>query len=415
MQAETLTQICPLCRRAAASEDGLPGTRLCGECRAMLDPILPRAGFVQADYAVVSGGAATLAAASALPLAHEADFDETAFAPAVGTDEAFELSNEDAFALNEDQAVAASFNAPVVADAPAEAAPASFAQPFKPTVSEAFITPDHYEAPEVFIVPDQYEDDVEPAITATPFEPPAAPVYAAQAGAVAEIAEHESELSVAASPPAGLLDEEAAAPTATPADPWEDPLPAWEYSRSEWPLLVKDERKAATSRLKWPLVVAVVVIGIAAATYFFFFKSRGEAPIAQQSLTVPLEPPPLPASPAASPTPQPSATPAATEEIKAPAPAPTNPAEESQWKHALQAMASPNESEANAFAERLKTAAIPAYVVRAEVSGHVWYRVRVGRFATVEEAQRYAAEARNRARAAGVALKELQVTAYDKP
>src|SRR6185369_4686384 len=86
-----------------------------------------------------------------------------------------------------------------------------------------------------------------------------------------------------------------------------------------------------------------------------------------------------------------------------------------QWKHALQAMASPNEAEANGFAERLKSAAIPAYVVRAEVSGHVWYRVRVGRFATAEEAQRYAAEARNRARAAGVALKDLQVTAYDKP
>jgi hypothetical protein len=371
----------------------------------MLDPILPRAGFVQTDYAVVSGGVATLASASALPLAHEAEFDEAAFAPSAGTDEAFELLNDDAFALNEDHA----------ATAPADTARATFAPPFNPPVSEAFITPDQYEVPEVFLVPDPYEDDVEPATAAAPVEPPAAPAYAAQASAVADLAAHESAPPVVATPPAGLADEEAAAPTAAPADPWDDPLPAWEYSRSEWPLLVKDEKPTAASRLKWPLVAVVVVIGMAAATYFFFFKSRGEAPIAQQTLTVPSEQPPLPAPPAASPPPQTSATPAATEEIKAATPAPASPAAEGQWKHALQAMASPVESEANAFVERLKTAAIPAYVVRAEVSGHVWYRVRVGRFTTVEEAQRYAAEARNRARAAGIALKELQVTAYDKP
>src|SRR5438105_9592787 len=113
MQAETLTRICPLCRRSADDENGAPGTRLCGECRAMLDPILPRAGFVQPDYAVALGGVATLASTSAQPLAHAADLDEAAFAPAAGTDEDFEL-------LIEDEEVAAPFNAQPMDNASAE-------------------------------------------------------------------------------------------------------------------------------------------------------------------------------------------------------------------------------------------------------------------------------------------------------
>ncbi|MFL6212385.1 MAG: SPOR domain-containing protein [Blastocatellia bacterium] len=404
MQAETLTRICPLCRRSADDENGAPGTRLCGECRAMLDPILPRAGFVQPDYAVALGGVATLASTSAQPLAHATDLDESAFSPAAGTDEDFEL-------LSEDEEVAAPFNAQPMDNASAEATQTAFTQPFKPTVSEAFITPDQYEEPEVFIAPDQYEDDVESPPAAASFSPPVAPTYAEQVSNVAETTIDESASSVAAAQTAELSVEEAAAP----ADPWDDPLPAWEYSHSEWPLLVKDEPTAVASRLKWPIAAALVILAIAAATYFFFFKPRGEAPVTQQALTVPVGQSPPTAPPVASPTPEASATPATIEETKAAMPTPTNPAAEGQWKHALQAMASPNESEANAFAERLKTAAIPAYVVRAEVSGHVWYRVRVGRFTTIEEAQHYGAEARNRARAAGVALKDLQVTAYDKP
>jgi cell division septation protein DedD len=411
MQAETLTRICPLCRRAADDAHDAPGTRLCSDCRAMLAPILPRAGAVQPDYAVAFG-AATLAQATTPPLAREVDFDEAAFAPAAGIDEDFALPDED----EEDDAP---FDAQPAAAAPAEAAQAAFAQPFEATASEAFITPDLYEEPEAFIAPDQYEDDIEPtADTAAPLASPVAPAHAEQAGFVAEATAYESAPATVVAPSADLSAdlsaEEATAPAAPPADPWDDPLPAWEYSHREWPLLVKDEPPSVASRLKWPLV-AVLVIGIAAAAYFIFLRRHGEATVTQQALTVPVEQVPPPAPPAASPTPQASAAPAATEETKAAAPAPANPAAEGQWKHALQAMASPNEGEANAFADRLKTAAIPAYVVRAEVNGHVWYRVRVGRFATAEEAQRYAVEARNRARAVGVVLKELQVTAYDKP
>lgn len=422
MQAETLTQTCPLCRRSATDAHDAPGTRLCRDCRSMLAPILPRAGAVQPDYAVALG-AAPLAQASAPVLAREVDFDELAFTPAAAIDENFAQ-------LDEDEEAVVFFNTPPAAGAPAEARPAAFAPSFKPTAPEAFVTPDLYEAPEVFIAPDQYEDDIEPATeTATPVTLPVAPAHAQQAAFVAEATADETapatvtvpaaDLSVEepatnTAPSADLFAEAAAAPAAPPADPWDDPLPAWEYSHNEWPLLVKDKPPSRVSRIKWPLV-AVLVIGIAAAAYFLFLRPHGEATATQQALTVPAEQSPAPAPPAAKPTPQANATPAAAQETKAAAQPPAGPAAEGQWKHALQAMASPVEGEANAFAERLKTAAIPAYVVRAEVNGHVWYRVRVGRFATAEEAQRYGAEARSRARAAGVALKELQVTAYDKP
>src|SRR5689334_14937054 len=94
MQAETLTRICPLCRRSADDAHDAPGTRLCGDCRAMLAPILPRAGAVQPDYAVALG-AATLAPASAAPLAREVDFDEAAFVPAARIGEDFSRLDED--------------------------------------------------------------------------------------------------------------------------------------------------------------------------------------------------------------------------------------------------------------------------------------------------------------------------------
>jgi cell division septation protein DedD len=79
-------------------------------------------------------------------------------------------------------------------------------------------------------------------------------------------------------------------------------------------------------------------------------------------------------------------------------------------------MASPNEGEATNMVARLQSAGLPAYVVRADLGNRgLWYRVRLGGFATHEEAQRFATEARSRAAAAGVQIKELQVTAYDKP
>src|SRR5581483_4574340 len=126
----------------------------------------------------------------------------------------------------------------------------------------------------------------------------------------------------------------------------------------EWPMLAKDERPSLISRLKWPLV-ALLVLAVAAAAYFLFIKPRGSAPQAgvQEPLTVPVAP--LPAAP-------PAQTPPATSSASASAqpetpPVPAGQAIDSQSKHTLQVMASPNEGEATGLVARLQSAGLPAY------------------------------------------------------
>ena len=392
-------------------------TRLCRDCRAMLEPILPRVGIVQTDYAVaLAGPAARPASGFSAALVHDADFDDVSFAPATSVAEDFALLDETA---------ADAFDVRPAANLPAATTRQAFAHDLYPPAPEVFTAPDWHEDPEVFIAPDQYEDHhvntmVDTVVDAAPSAPaimPLALTPALESRAARDDA-REGE------PDSHGLMVEAAGPAPLSADPWDDPLPAWEYSRSEWPLLVKEEKPSATSKLKWPLIAALVVV-LSAAVYFFFINRRGQSPSAQsnseagaqQPLTVPVESPkPVETSRPADASPATQASPAAATGNPAAPPASVSQATETQWKHALQAMASPNEAEANGFAERLKNAAIPAYVVRADLGSHgVWYRVRIGRFATPDEAQRYAAEARTRARIAGVALKDLQVTGYDKP
>lgn len=76
-----------------------------------------------------------------------------------------------------------------------------------------------------------------------------------------------------------------------------------------------------------------------------------------------------------------------------------------QGKHSLQAASFPDQSAAKGYAERLVRAGVPAYVVSADLGRRGrWYRVRVGRFESVEEAQKYAVQSRLRAQAAGLSL-----------
>jgi cell division septation protein DedD len=408
----------------------------------MLDPILPRAGLIQPDYAVaLAGSAASQTATFAAPLVHDVDFDDLAFAPAASLDEDFALL---------DEAVVDDFDARPAANAPAKTTQQAFVHQVNPHAPEVSIASDPYEDPDVFIAPNQYEeDDISTTTTSLAAAPAVAqPALYARADSVAEIETAEAaltgDLRADAAMPAlensaahiavhpgetdshGLMAEDAATvPATNPADPWEDPLPAWEYSRSEWPLLVKEQRPVVASRLKWPLIGSLVIIACAvAAVYFFFIKPRNETSVAQSieasaqpPLTVPVDQPkPADVPPAAANATTP-ANPAATADKNAAPPlASVSQVTDNQGKFALQAMASPNEGEANSFVERLKTAAIPAYVVRADLGSHgIWYRVRIGRFATPEEAQRFAAESRARARAVGVTLKDLQVTSFDKP
>jgi cell division septation protein DedD len=407
----------------------MPPTRLCRDCRTMLAPILPRAGLVQADYVVTRPAAPARQAIAVAPSAPDADFDDVAFAPAAGTGEGFALVNN---RFSDD--LSGDFRPQSVASAPVAATqPVSIPQA-TPLAPEAFIAPDQYEDGEVFNDTGQY---VGREISAPPNPPPAPIIPLDVLDDVASVAETTNGLPAAepradSLPPvfedqaapveahpgaadslAGIAEPQVAAETFAPADPWDDPLPAYEYSRNEWPMLAKEQPPSLISRLKWPLV-AFVVIAAAAAVYFLFIKPHGQTPGAstQEPLTVPVAP--LPTAPPASPAT--ATSPAPDSEKKETPPASVTQAIDSQSKHTLQAMASPNEAEANGMVERLKSAGLPAYVVRADLGSRgTWYRVRIGGFATHEEAQRFAAEARSRAAAAGVALKDLQVTAYDKP
>jgi cell division septation protein DedD len=86
-----------------------------------------------------------------------------------------------------------------------------------------------------------------------------------------------------------------------------------------------------------------------------------------------------------------------------------------QGNIALQAASLPNLAAARAFSEKLVRAGIPAYVVAADLGRRgTWYRVRVGRFATSAEAQAYAMQSRQRAKAAGMSI-ELIVSEYEMP
>lgn len=64
----------------------------------------------------------------------------------------------------------------------------------------------------------------------------------------------------------------------------------------------------------------------------------------------------------------------------------------------IQVRSSPNEADAKQFADSLKSAGFDAYVMRADLGGKgVWFRVRVGRFQSREEAQREMGKLRSHA------------------
>jgi cell division septation protein DedD len=232
-------------------------------------------------------------------------------------------------------------------------------------------------------------------------------------------------------PPAGVegqVDDLQAIRDEVSADPWENPLPAWEHSQNEWPVLVGPRRGGLFARFKAPIVV-LVILAFAAGFYYLIYR--------QTSRELPTDSPaPIRASRIAEP--RPSATPAAESEAQDKAPLPpadapakaepkvTQPAandvatatseEISALGHfALQAASFPSRAAADEFAEKLKAARVPSYIVSVDLPRRgTWFRVRVGRFNTAEDAQRFAAEAQLRARTAGMSL-ELIVSRYDQP
>jgi len=215
---------------------------------------------------------------------------------------------------------------------------------------------------------------------------------------------------------------------ASPADPWEAPLPAWDYSHSEWPVLVGPHKRKSFRRPGAP-VTAIVLLACAAGFYLLINRSSGpERRTATDSgRTAQASAVELGATVGGSADSDARKRVAATL-LGAPASAASQPAEavavepvapkestNAQGRFSLQAAAFPTQVGADEFAEKLKRTGLPSYVVPAELARRGrWFRVRVGRFNAAEEAQRFAGEAQQRARGAGLAV-QLIVCQYNQP
>jgi len=215
---------------------------------------------------------------------------------------------------------------------------------------------------------------------------------------------------------------------AFPADPWEDPLPAWDYSQSEWPVLVGPNQGKSLRKLRGP-IAAMVVLACAVGFYLLIYRPSGperrtatDPGRAAQASAVELgatvggsadsdarkRVAPTLSEPPASAAAQPAET-VAREPVTA------KESGMAQGRFSLQAAAFPTQVGADEFAEKLKRTGLPSYVVPAELARRGrWFRVRVGRFNAQEEAQRFAGEAQQRARGAGLAV-QLIVCQYDQP
>ena len=466
MPLETSSPICPLCRRLVSDRMVAEATRLCHECRSMIDVLRPRAAVslnaaYVPQYAFAMSGQSAFAAPPSLPISDdafdrftdEADYDLVSLQPEPEADyfDDEEPSHAPAAPLPMPQAAMMTTEAePLTGGAPAMAtavemiggaptmamadAPESFqfTQIATEPAASALPTATPIEAP----VETLTEAPVETSLEAPVEAPPEAPITLHQDSASDD---HAHEL---AQPQA--VDEWSATAEKAVTDPWADPLPASEYSQNEWPLLVAREARPKRTA-KWLLLAAALMIVATAAVYFIIIEPRmnssqqsaaaqpdhGSTAIAQANEPAkPVEqtlPPQTAASSDATAQPAAAATPPAQPSSAAPAPsvsekptpvapASTNPADAPQWKQALQVMASQNQAEALQVAEKLRGAGVPAYVIVADLGGRGrWFRVRIGGFATTADAQRFAAEARARAKAAGVPLKDLNVCEYEKP
>ncbi|MBI3650248.1 MAG: SPOR domain-containing protein [Acidobacteria bacterium] len=207
----------------------------------------------------------------------------------------------------------------------------------------------------------------------------------------------------------------------------------WDTAMDHYPVLMVQQEKRPRSK---PLltIAAVVLLALAAtAGYFLVYKPYfGNKPVSptQRAGTPneenkPTAPPlkPQASAPAATPTETPATknatTPAATTPDTQAATAneskPTAETPSGQGKVSLQAASFPNAQAAKEFSEKLIRSGIPAYIIAADLSGKGrWYRVRVGRFMTAADAEKYAGQAKQRAQATGVNL-QLVVCAYDNP
>jgi cell division septation protein DedD len=202
-------------------------------------------------------------------------------------------------------------------------------------------------------------------------------------------------------------------------DPWDNPLPAWDYSHSEYPVLLGPRKDRKRTKL-WLPVAAVLLIGCLIAGYLILSQSDTAQNLGQNSFAESNTDSTAKAAEdnsTAAATRQQNVLSQASADIT-PAEAPQPPASTefgSQGTLTLQSAAFPDEAGANDFSTKLIRAGIPAYVVPADLprKGR-WFRVRVGRFTNADDAKKYAAQSRFRAKAAGMDLNFI-VVEYGKP
>lgn len=204
-------------------------------------------------------------------------------------------------------------------------------------------------------------------------------------------------------------------------DSLEAPLSAWDYSHSEWPVLVGPSKPKSFGKLRWA-IAAVMLLVCASGYYFLYLPSTPPRRTATARVSAG-----EPRAAALGSADSGALAQAAPTPSNAPSGSASRPAETVarealvsndntvQARFSLQAAAFPTQGGADEFAEKLKRAGVPSYVVPTDVTRRGrWFRVRVGRFNSAEDAQRYTGEAQLRARAAGLAMR-LIVCPYDQP
>ncbi len=232
-------------------------------------------------------------------------------------------------------------------------------------------------------------------------EPAAMPPYTAQS----EASNYQAQSGEAQVGDEYLDDRQAVTQTAandytSATDPWAEPLPAWDQSQHEWPVMLAPKRPAPRRKFAIAVIIALAIVSAIAVYLFFFFQpggdSRNQKPAAQKPITVQTPATNQSAAPAINAAEQPSIAPDQKEE-KRDEVSEAAASEIGSGQFSLQIASMPNERAANEMAAQLKEMGLPAYVVSADLGRRgVWYRVRVGRFETAEQAQRFAAESKLR-------------------
>jgi len=413
MHLEVGPRSCPLCKCSLPETSGrdAPGTRLCRECQSMVltafrgsVPISSSMAIVGEDQTITSSH--NEAVVEEYSLAGAAEYSED-FSPVFSSSGSetdireflpFETHDDSSFRFFENED--ADFQRPSIAnlhhdsnngDGNPSINPAEFL-PFNEVSAVAEAEPSvetpkavqHYEVPDV-------QEHVEPK---------------------PDSLHTESDYQEAE-------EREGSSVGTVTADPWKDPLPAWDYSQNEWPVLVGPGKRGVQSRPR-AVVLALIILLVAVLTYFLVYRpanaerstndsgalagSKDSPPAAAAEEQKQASSASVNASPVSTPSESATATSTAANENN-----------NAQGKFSLQAAAFPTESGANDYAEKLKHAGVPSYVVPADVARRGrWFRVRVGRFNSADEAQRFASEAQLRAKTTGLAL-QLIVCQYEQP